>query len=91
MVRAVRTWLRRTIATCAAVLTMPTVAVFNVTPTANAFSRNVPVQLADISAGGNSGASQATLEFPSAGNHAWPYWVAQLQARKPDLIATLNG
>ena len=29
--------------------------------------------------------------FPSAGNHAWPYWGAQLQALKPDLIATLNG
>ena len=29
--------------------------------------------------------------FPSAGNHSWPYWGAQLQALKPDLIATLNG
>jgi S-formylglutathione hydrolase FrmB len=28
---------------------------------------------------------------PAAGNHAWPYWGAQLQALKPDLIATLNG
>ena len=38
-----------------------------------------------------AGGSNATFEFPAAGNHAWPYWGAQLQALKPDLIATLNG
>ncbi len=38
-----------------------------------------------------AGGSNATFEFPPAGNHAWPYWGAQLQALKPDLIATLNG
>jgi diacylglycerol O-acyltransferase / trehalose O-mycolyltransferase len=35
--------------------------------------------------------SNATFVFPPAGNHAWPYWAQQLQALKPDLIATLNG
>ena len=38
-----------------------------------------------------AGGSNATFHFPAAGNHAWPYWGAQLQALKPDLIATLNG
>ncbi len=38
-----------------------------------------------------AGGSNATFQFPAAGNHAWPYWGAQLQALKPDLIATLNG
>src|SRR3954453_21713902 len=32
----------------------------------------------------NAGGSNATVEFPAAGNHAWPYWGAQLQALKPD-------
>jgi diacylglycerol O-acyltransferase / trehalose O-mycolyltransferase len=40
---------------------------------------------------GNVGGGNATFHFPSAGNHAWPYWAAQLQALKPDLIATING
>jgi diacylglycerol O-acyltransferase/trehalose O-mycolyltransferase len=40
---------------------------------------------------GKAGGSNATFVFPPAGNHAWPYWVQQLQALKPDLIATLNG
>ncbi|GFG53832.1 diacylglycerol acyltransferase/mycolyltransferase Ag85A [Mycolicibacterium agri] len=38
-----------------------------------------------------AGGRNATFEFPAAGNHAWPYWGAQLQALKPDLITTLNG
>ena len=38
-----------------------------------------------------AGGRNATFQFPSAGNHAWPYWATQLQALKPDLIATLNG
>jgi diacylglycerol O-acyltransferase/trehalose O-mycolyltransferase len=38
-----------------------------------------------------AGGSNATFQFPPAGNHAWPYWAAQLQALKPDLITTLNG
>ncbi len=37
------------------------------------------------------GGRNATFDFPPAGNHSWPYWGAQLQAKKPDLIATLNG
>ena len=44
-------------------------------------------QAAYIKAGG----SNATFQFPAAGNHAWPYWAAQLQALKSDLITTLNG
>jgi diacylglycerol O-acyltransferase/trehalose O-mycolyltransferase len=38
-----------------------------------------------------AGGHNATFQFPPAGNHAWPYWAAQLQTLKPDLIATLNG
>jgi diacylglycerol O-acyltransferase / trehalose O-mycolyltransferase len=38
-----------------------------------------------------AGGRNATFQFPPAGNHAWPYWAAQLQALKPDLIATLDG
>ena len=37
-----------------------------------------------------AGGSNATFQFPSAGNPAWPYWGSQLQALKPDLIATIN-
>jgi len=37
-----------------------------------------------------AGGSNATFVFPSEGNHSWAYWAAQLQALKPDLIATLN-
>ncbi|WP_299565795.1 alpha/beta hydrolase family protein [uncultured Mycolicibacterium sp.] len=40
-----------------------------------------------IAAGGHN----ATFNFPPAGVHAWPYWAAQLQALKPDLIATLTS
>ena len=56
-----------------------------------ALKSNLDFQTAYVKAGGNSDASQATFEFPPAGNHAWPYWGAQLQALKPDLIATLKG
>ncbi len=38
-----------------------------------------------------AGGRNATFQFPSSGNHSWAYWGAQLQALKPDLIATLNG
>jgi diacylglycerol O-acyltransferase/trehalose O-mycolyltransferase len=38
-----------------------------------------------------AGGNNATFVFPSEGNHSWAYWGAQLQALKPDLIATLNG
>ncbi|MHA3018804.1 esterase family protein [Mycobacterium sp. BMJ-28] len=38
-----------------------------------------------------AGGRNATFVFPSSGNHSWAYWGAQLQALKPDLIATLNG
>ncbi len=38
-----------------------------------------------------AGGSNATFNFPSAGNHSWTYWGTQLQALKPDLIATLIG
>ena len=38
-----------------------------------------------------AGGTNATFVFPSEGNHSWSYWGAQLQALKPDLIATLNG
>ncbi len=52
-----------------------------------AIKSNKDFQAAYIRAGG----SNATFQFPAAGNHAWPYWAAQLQALKPDLITTLNG
>ena len=52
-----------------------------------AIKSNKDFQAAYLKAGG----SDATFQFPAAGNHAWPYWGAQLQALKPDLIATLNG
>jgi diacylglycerol O-acyltransferase/trehalose O-mycolyltransferase len=52
-----------------------------------ALKSNLDFRSAYEKAGGNN----ATFEFPPAGNHAWPYWGAQLQALKPDLIATLKG
>jgi hypothetical protein len=86
MVRAVRTWLRRAIATTAAFPALPA-AVSDVTPTAASFSRNTDFQRAYIRAG----ATNATFEFPPAANRPWPYSEAQCQALNPDLIATLNG
>jgi diacylglycerol O-acyltransferase/trehalose O-mycolyltransferase len=50
-------------------------------------SPNKDFQTAYTMAGGNN----ATFQFPPAGNHAWPYWGAQLQALKPDLVTTLKG
>ena len=38
-----------------------------------------------------AGGGNATFDFPPSGNHSWAYWGAQLQALKPDLIATLVG
>jgi diacylglycerol O-acyltransferase/trehalose O-mycolyltransferase len=38
-----------------------------------------------IAAGGENG----VFNFPDAGTHDWPYWGAQLQQMKPDLIAHL--
>jgi diacylglycerol O-acyltransferase / trehalose O-mycolyltransferase / mycolyltransferase Ag85 len=38
-----------------------------------------------------AGGNDATFQFPPAGNHSWAYWGTQLQALKPDLIATLIG
>jgi diacylglycerol O-acyltransferase / trehalose O-mycolyltransferase len=52
-----------------------------------AIKSNKDFQAAYSAAGG----SNATFQFPAAGNHAWPYWGSQLQALKPDLIASLNG
>ncbi|MDH6195311.1 diacylglycerol O-acyltransferase/trehalose O-mycolyltransferase [Mycobacterium frederiksbergense] len=52
-----------------------------------AIKSNKDFQDAYVKAGGRN----ASFYFPSAGNHAWPYWAAQLQALKPDLIATING
>jgi diacylglycerol O-acyltransferase/trehalose O-mycolyltransferase len=52
-----------------------------------AIKSNKDFQEAYAKAGGNN----ATFVFPPAGNHAWPYWGQQLNALKPDLIATLNG
>ncbi|MGV0837690.1 alpha/beta hydrolase [Mycolicibacterium thermoresistibile] len=52
-----------------------------------AFSSNKKFQERYVAAGGRN----ATFHFPPAGNHSWAYWAVQLQALKPDLIATLNG
>ncbi|GLP82717.1 esterase family protein [Mycobacterium antarcticum] len=38
-----------------------------------------------IAAGGSNG----VFNFPDTGTHDWPYWGAQLQQMKPDLIANL--
>jgi diacylglycerol O-acyltransferase / trehalose O-mycolyltransferase len=52
-----------------------------------AFGSNKEFQERYLQAGGKN----ATFEFPSAGNHSWTYWGGQLQALKPDLIATVNS
>lgn len=51
-----------------------------------AIRSNKDFQAAYTAAGGTN----ATFDFPSSGNHSWPYWGAQLAALKPDLIATIN-
>jgi diacylglycerol O-acyltransferase/trehalose O-mycolyltransferase len=38
-----------------------------------------------------AGGSNATFNFPPAGNHLWPYWGTELKALKPHLIGTING
>ena len=52
-----------------------------------AIGSNLRFQEKYVAAGGTN----ATFQFPPAGNHSWAYWGTQLQALKPDLIATLNG
>ncbi|MCV7226144.1 esterase family protein [Mycolicibacterium komossense] len=37
-----------------------------------------------------AGGKNATFTFPASGDHSWAYWGEQLQALKPDLIATVN-
>ena len=82
-----RSWLRRAIATAAAVLPLPVLSVVSVlTPTGNTLSRE-HFQTAYITAGGTN----ANLQLSSAINNAWRYSGAQLQALKTDLIATLKG
>ncbi|WP_407667636.1 alpha/beta hydrolase [Mycolicibacterium arseniciresistens] len=54
---------------------------------ATAITSNKAFQQAYTAAGGRN----ATFQFPPAGNHAWGYWGAQLQALKPDLLATIGG
>ncbi len=51
-----------------------------------AYGSNKRFQDAYLAAGGHN----ATFRFPAAGNHSWSYWGTQLQALKPDLIATLH-
>jgi diacylglycerol O-acyltransferase/trehalose O-mycolyltransferase len=38
-----------------------------------------------------AGGKNATFSFPPSGDHSWAYWGGQLQALKPDLIATVNS
>ena len=40
-----------------------------------------------VAAGGHNG----TFNFPANGTHAWPYWAAQLEAMKPDIVHTLGS
>ncbi|MGA5462701.1 alpha/beta hydrolase [Mycobacterium sp. NPDC050041] len=54
---------------------------------AMAITSNKAFQQAYTAAGGRN----ATFQFPPAGNHAWGYWGAQLQALRPDLLATIGG
>jgi diacylglycerol O-acyltransferase / trehalose O-mycolyltransferase len=53
----------------------------------SAIKSNKDFQEAYLAVGG----ANATYQIPPVGNHACAYWGAQLQALKPDLIATLNG
>nr|CRL77422.1 antigen 85-C [Mycolicibacterium malmesburyense] len=54
---------------------------------AMALKSNKDFQTAYSSAGGNN----ATFDFPTEGNHAWPDWGGQLQTLKSDLVTTLRG
>jgi len=38
-----------------------------------------------------AGGSRATFEFPPTGDQSWASWGAQLQAMKPELVATLQS
>jgi diacylglycerol O-acyltransferase/trehalose O-mycolyltransferase len=46
---------------------------------------NVAFQNAYTGAGGKN----ATFNFPPNGTHSWPYWSAQLDQMKPDLVRTI--
>jgi diacylglycerol O-acyltransferase/trehalose O-mycolyltransferase len=48
---------------------------------------NVAFQNAYTGAGGKN----ATFNFPPNGTHSWPYWSAQLDTMKPDIIRTLGA
>jgi diacylglycerol O-acyltransferase/trehalose O-mycolyltransferase len=48
---------------------------------------NVAFQNAYTGAGGKN----ATFNFPPNGTHSWPYWSAQLDTMKPDIVRTLGG
>ena len=47
---------------------------------------NIAFQNAYTGAGGKNG----TFNFPPNGTHSWPYWSAQLDNMKPDLISTIK-
>ena len=46
---------------------------------------NVAFQNAYIGAGGRN----ATFNFPPNGTHSWPYWSAQLDQMKPQIVSTI--
>jgi diacylglycerol O-acyltransferase/trehalose O-mycolyltransferase len=46
---------------------------------------NIAFQNAYTGAGG----SNATFNFPPNGTHSWPYWSAQLDMMKPDIVHTI--
>jgi diacylglycerol O-acyltransferase / trehalose O-mycolyltransferase len=48
---------------------------------------NVAFQNAYTGAGGKN----ATFNFPPNGTHSWPYWSAQLDTMKPDIVRTLGA
>jgi diacylglycerol O-acyltransferase / trehalose O-mycolyltransferase len=48
---------------------------------------NVAFQNAYTAAGGRNG----TFNFPPNGTHSWPYWSAQLDNMKPDIVRTLGA
>jgi diacylglycerol O-acyltransferase/trehalose O-mycolyltransferase len=47
---------------------------------------NVAFQDAYTAAGGKN----ATFNFPPNGTHSWPYWSAQLDQMKPDIVRTIG-
>jgi diacylglycerol O-acyltransferase/trehalose O-mycolyltransferase len=47
---------------------------------------NVAFQNAYTAAGGKN----ATFNFPPNGTHSWPYWSAQLDLMKPDIVRTIG-